>query len=381
MKKKLFTLALLFTACLINAHSCPDKQYPQLKDLGIYDLCGKSQNHLQHDSDIIQISNSNTDDNIYVDGFYYHRLNDYEVEVTGSKQKEGAITIPDKIIYDFVFFYDVVAIGHDAFHGCSGLTAIEIPNSVTSIREGAFSWCTSLTSINIPNSVKSIGRSAFFGCSGLTSINIPNGVMSIEENTFSNCSGLESVTIPSSVTSIGNRAFDECTGLTSITISSGVTIIGVGAFHSCSGLTSINIPNSVTIIEFGAFSDCSGLTSINIPNSVIIIRANVFKNCNNLGNVTNLSRTPQIISSDVFEIYGTLHVLPGCGEAYRAAEVWKNFTIVEDATDGIGDILNDNKEPFIIGIYDLSGKKHNQLQPGTNIIRMEDGTMRKIIRK
>ena len=32
-----------------------------------------------------------------------------------------------------------------------------------------------------------------------------------------------------------------------------------------------------------------------------------------------------------FSVYGTLHVLPGCKAAYEAADVWKNFTIVEDA--------------------------------------------------
>ena len=37
--------------------------------------------------------------------------------------------------------------------GCISLKTVNIPNSVTSIRNGAFSGCSSLTSVNIPNSV------------------------------------------------------------------------------------------------------------------------------------------------------------------------------------------------------------------------------------
>jgi len=82
-----------------------------------------------------------------------------------------------------------------ALAGCSGLTSITIPNSVTSIGERAFSDCSGLTSINIPNSVTSIGWGAFYGCSGLTSINIPNSVTSIGWWAFHNCSGLTAVAV------------------------------------------------------------------------------------------------------------------------------------------------------------------------------------------
>ena len=42
-----------------------------------------------------------------------------------------------------------------------------------------------------------------------------------------------------------------------------------------------------------------------------------------------------ITSYDFSNYSATLHVVPGYGAAYRAANVWKDFqTIVEDATDG-----------------------------------------------
>jgi hypothetical protein len=61
----------------------------------------------------------------------------------------------------------------DAFYGCTGLTTITIPNSVTSIGESAFYGCTGLTTITIPNSVTSIEAGAFSGCTSLTSVTMP----------------------------------------------------------------------------------------------------------------------------------------------------------------------------------------------------------------
>ncbi|MBR2607957.1 MAG: leucine-rich repeat domain-containing protein [Bacteroidaceae bacterium] len=63
---------------------------------------------------------------------------------------------------------------HYAFSGCSGLTSVTIPNSVTSIGWNAFFGCTDLTNVTIGNSVTSIGDGAFVGCGSLTSIYVLN---------------------------------------------------------------------------------------------------------------------------------------------------------------------------------------------------------------
>ena len=80
-----------------------------------------------------------------------------------------------------------------AFSGCTGLTSIEIPNSVTSIGYAAFDYCSGLTSVTIGNSVTSIGQYAFRGCSGLTSITIPSSVTSIDEDAFLECTNITDV--------------------------------------------------------------------------------------------------------------------------------------------------------------------------------------------
>ena len=135
----------------------------------------------------------------------------------------------------------VTSIGSSAFHGCSGLTSITIPEGVTSIGSSAFRYCNSLTTITIPEGVTSIEPQTFFQCSSLTSITIPEGVTSIGSTAFRLCSSLPSITIPESVMNIGSAAFSGCFSLTSITIPKGVTKIEQQAFLACSKLDTVYV--------------------------------------------------------------------------------------------------------------------------------------------
>ena len=195
----------------------------------------------------------------------------------------------------------VMSIGYKAFYGCSGLTSVTIPNSVTSIGEYAFYNCSGLTSVTIPSSVTSIGAYAFQNCGGLTSVTIPSSVMSIGAYAFHNCSGLTSVTIPNSVVSIGDRVFFGCTDMTSVTlpsrwklssvfpdsyasivsvtIPSGSESIVASAFKECRALASITIPDTVTGVGDGAFYNCTSLQSLTFPTSITSYGVNCFEGC------------------------------------------------------------------------------------------------------
>ncbi len=148
------------------------------------------------------------------EGLTYSLLNNGTYEVTGYTGTDTAVVIPRTHKQDGIRTV-VASIGEHAFHNCSSLTSIKIPDSVTSIGNWAF-MSSSLTSIKIPDSVTSIGEQAFFTCHSLTSVTIGNGVTSIGAWAFYNCSSLTSIIIPKSVTSIGYDAFYNCKSLTTI---------------------------------------------------------------------------------------------------------------------------------------------------------------------
>ena len=250
----------------------------------------------------------------------------------------------------------VTSIGFQAFNGCSGLTSVAIPNSVTSIDYGVFKECTGLTSVTIPNSVTYIGDHAFDGCSGLTSVHITDleawlkisvhsNPLSYAHHLYLNGVEIKDLVIPNSVTSIGFNAFDGCSGLTSITIPNSVTSIGSYAFEGCSGLTSITIPNSVTWIDHDAFANCNSIKTITMGTGINSIWDCAFANCVKLTDVYCFAENPPDATrphKDGYPFlgsyieYATLHVPNGCSAAYKAAETWKNFkTVVEMADDKV----------------------------------------------
>lgn len=205
--------------------------------------------------------------------------------------KSGTYTIPSS----------TAIIKRYAFDGCSRLTSIVFPDTPITIHDGAFRNCTGLTLFTLPNTVQLLGN-PFHGCTGLTGINLENGNTNYRVNNgvLFNITGTTlicypagrqgSYTIPNTVTTIGTSAFSGCTGLTSVSIPNSVTIVGAGAFFNCFNLVSAVLPNSLTGIGNSAFANCYSILSINIPNGIRRLEYGTINNCNSLTSVT-LSNT------------------------------------------------------------------------------------------
>jgi hypothetical protein len=225
------------------------------------------------------------------------------------------------------------------------LTAVTIPDAVTSIGSYAFYSCIALTTaVTIPDAVTTIGSSAFALCSALTAVIIGANVTSIGDNAFNGCSELTHVTIGSSVTSIGESAFQYCSSLTSLPVSPDNTVLyndpsdngviyqisnGVAslylsvptkvsyemlstiqnvnvtsvhshAFYFDASLSHIVLSDSITQIGERAFQSCTGLSNVIIPANVTTIGQRAFVSDSALASVYFLGDKPSTIGDYAF---------------------------------------------------------------------------------
>ena len=186
----------------------------------------------------------------------------------------GDIVVPEKVNSSDGMEYVVTLFEERCFYDCSGIKAITIPSSVTSLGDYCFSCCYGLTSITIPSSVTSLSDGCFSGCSSLTSITIPSSVTSLGESCFGGCIGLTSITIPSSVTSLGKNCFYGCSGLTSITIPSSVISLGDFCFKACSGIETVYFKGQVP--KNTSQSEIPTTTIIKVPTEYLQDYKNAF---------------------------------------------------------------------------------------------------------
>lgn len=165
----------------------------------------------------------------------------------------------------------------------------------------------------IKEGTKGIAIGAFHCCSGLTSLTIPNTVIYINEYAFSECCGITSMTIGSGVTSIGQYAFYGCNKIaTPLILPNGLTSIGRAAFQYGRSLPSVELPNSLTEINMQAFSFCDEIQSVT-------------SHITNPFPITNDVFTE---NTDTFS-KATLYVPKGTEGLYANTDGWKEFMNIE----------------------------------------------------
>ena len=165
-----------------------------------------------------------------------------------------------------------------------------------------------------------------------------------------------------------------------------VTTIGQWAFYSCISLASIDIPNSVTTIGEFAFAYCFSLASVNIGESVTTIGLGAFIYCYYITSVTCLAKECPVCDkglwNNIFSVFdtATLYVPKQSIDAYKTTDPWSDFVNVVALEDtGIEGKPTDNA-PRVDAVYDIDGRRTDSMKRGLNIVRMSDGTTRKVMK-
>lgn len=223
-----------------------------------------------------------------VEGIYYETIdNNLNVNVTAKpngQKYSGNISIKGSVQYTGRS-YSVKGIGKSAFAGCTGLTSIQMDNTIESIEDAAFQGCTGLTSVEIPNRTTFIGVSAFEGCTKLGTVTLSTYLTTIKNRAFAKCSNLSRVDVQNRITAIGDEAFLDCAKLSTISLPAGLKTIGNGAFQGCTVLSNVDLGSNLIALGSNAFTNCKALRSVTIPDNIKEIKAGVFSGCETLSSV------------------------------------------------------------------------------------------------
>ena len=378
---------------------------------------------------------------VVLNGLLYNRLDESHVSLYACLVPDKSMVIPEYVeingkkcevtdIHENAFLQctdliDVTinasCIGDLAFYGCTNLTNVTLGNTVTSIGELAFAYCTNLSNVTINSN--NIGGWAFVGCTSLTNVTIPSSVTSIGTNPFQDCpieklnwdselspyvvtqycrTTLNEVVLGPNVTSIGDWAFSGCSSLKSFTIPYSVTSISEVAFWNTpiekltwdsdlsphvvtqycrTTLNEVVLGTNMTRIGENAFYECSSLTSLTIPSSIASIEIDAFLECP-LSKIYVSWDTPIYVERGAFSNYdGTLYVPIGTKELYSSTYPWSEFREIEEY-DAVGvHTPKANRNLHEVGRYGLDGTAVNGNRKGIHIIKMNDGSTRKVMVK
>lgn len=193
----------------------------------------------------------------------------------------------------------------------------------------------------------------------------------------------ESVTIPATVeyngltyqiTGIGKEAFKGNTAIMSVTISNGISKIGASAFEACINLTEINIGADVTSIGEKAFANI--VASANeVPRRAdeVVLTVNCY--------AVSVPETAMNAFENTPIDKAKLFVEDNSVNDYSNAYPWKHFGTIQGFNGGTGIISIWAAEDNNATIYSLDGKQLDKPQKGLNIVRMDDGTVMKVLVK
>lgn len=184
------------------------------------------------------------------------------------------------------------------------------------------------------------------------------------------------------ISSQGYSPFYRNKTLRSVRITDIETTIPNNEFYGCTGLKNVWIGNRVSNIGNWAFSDCFSLDYFEFGNKMENIGKEAFSDCTNVTKIISHANIPPICDTqaldDINKWNCTLYVPNGAVAAYQAAAQWKEFFFVEVDT-GIPQALGDSLS--FTNYYSLDGQRIEEPRKGVNIVKMSDGTVKKIVIK
>jgi hypothetical protein len=319
---------------------------------------------------------------------------------------------------------NVKTLGSGAFSGCTSLKSAKTGNGVSLLNTQTFSGCTSLENVEIGTKITKIsGKSGtysnygcFYNCSSLEQIKVPGNVKEIEDYVFYGCTGLKKVIIDNAQTelklgsngsspifsscpldsvyigrnisyptasSYGYSPFYRNASLRTVHITDKETEISENEFYGCSNLKNVRIGDGVTYIGNWAFSGCSSIEYFSFGSAMQSIGKEAFSDCTAMTKLISHAMTPPVCDSqaldDISKWVCTLSVPKGTVSSYQQAAQWKEFFFIDEGATGIQRTVSNDSKSF--KTYNISGYEQNGQQRGLNIIRMSDGTVKKVMVK
>ena len=256
----------------------------------------------------------------------------------------GKVVIPERV-WDI---YPVVEIGwYSESLFDENTTEVDIPASVRNIRQYVFNGCFNLKKVNIHDleswmscsffmsNPLEYGADLFLNGEKVTKVVVPQNFKIQNSYCFSGCNSIDSVEIHDSVYCAG---FSHLKNLRYVSISDGCTF--GSAFADCPLLTSAGPKGSGCTVEYdfkntipSGFLDANNnLKELRIPSNIVKIENYAF-NTERLENIYIEAEVPPTVNENPF-LWGAtkkcnLYVPKGTKEAYEAADVWKDFNIIE----------------------------------------------------
>ncbi len=165
------------------------------------------------------------------------------IELTRYNGNASSVHVPAKVDEK-----QVLKLGNSIFENCKWITAVSLPNGLTSIGSKAFRK-TMLTHIVFPNSIEEIGTEAF-AYSAVTEMVFPPNIKVIPKSICDNCKKLQTVIIMGAV-EIEDYAFAFCDAMTKLALPETLIVVKNEAFCCCHALNDIVLPASLQKIYGG----------------------------------------------------------------------------------------------------------------------------------